>query len=149
MFEPLYTAEEMRAAEEGQDLDLLMARAGKAVAEEALRRFPDAQTFGAVCGKGKNGGDGLVALEVLRSAGRTADEGLEGDVLIDALFGTGFHGEPRREAAALIEALNGAPAPVVSVDVPSGVDASTGEGSRVTSSSPASGCGRARRGTGG
>src|ERR671935_168558 len=75
MLEPLYTAEEMRAVEEGQDLDLLMARAGKAVAEEAMRRFPDARTFGAVCGKGKNGGDGLVALEVLRSAGRRADEG--------------------------------------------------------------------------
>src|SRR5919202_4295101 len=127
MFEPLYTAEEMRAAEEGQDLDLLMARAGKAVAEEALRRFPDAQTFGAVCGKGKNGGDGLVALEVLRRAGRRAEEGLEGDVLIDALFGTGFHGQPRADAAALIEQLNAAGAPVLAVDLPSGVDASTGE----------------------
>jgi ADP-dependent NAD(P)H-hydrate dehydratase / NAD(P)H-hydrate epimerase len=127
MLEPLYTADEMRAAEEGQDLDLLMARAGKAVAEEALRRFPDARSFGAVCGKGKNGGDGLVALEVLRSAGRRADEGVEGDVVIDALFGTGFHGEPRAEAAQLIDAINRAGRPVVSVDLPSGVDASTGE----------------------
>src|SRR6476659_947532 len=98
MLEPLYTADEMRAAEEGQDLDLLMARAGKAVAEEALRRFPDARSSGAVCGKGQNGGDGRVALEVLRAAGRQADEGVEGDVLIDALFGTGFRGEPRADA---------------------------------------------------
>jgi hydroxyethylthiazole kinase-like uncharacterized protein yjeF len=127
MFEPLYTAEEMRAAEQGQDLDLLMARAGKAVAEEAMRRFPEARTFGAVCGKGKNGGDGLVALEVLRARGRRAEEGLEGDVLIDALFGTGFRGEPRAEAAEQIETINGADVPVVSVDVPSGIDASTGE----------------------
>src|SRR5919204_5165713 len=127
MLEPLYTADEMRAAEEGQDLDLLMARAGKAMAEEALRRFPDARSFGAVCGKGKNGGDGLVALEVLRAAGRRADEGLEGDVVIDALFGTGFRGEPRPEAAALIERINGSGAHVVSVDLPSGIDASTGE----------------------
>src|SRR5438552_18427131 len=89
MFEPLYTADEMRAAEEGQDLDLLMARAGKAVAEEAMRRFPEARTFGAVCGKGKNGGDGLVALEVRRAAGRRAEEGAEGGVLIDAPVGTG------------------------------------------------------------
>src|SRR4051794_32571934 len=127
MFEPLYTADEMRVAETGQDLDLLMARAGKAVAEEAMRRFPDARTFGAVCGTGKNGGDGLVALEVLRSHGRRADEGLAGDVLIDAVFGTGFHDEPRAEAAQLIEAINDAGAPILSVDVPSGVDASTGE----------------------
>src|ERR671935_1741389 len=127
MLEPLYTAEEMRAAEEGQDLDLLMARAGKAMAEEALRRFPDARSFGAVCGKGKNGGDGLVALEVLRAAGRRADEGLDGDVVIDALFGTGFRGEPRPDAAALIDGMNGAGVPIVSVDLPSGVDASTGE----------------------
>ena len=49
------------------------------------------------------------------------------DVVVDALFGTGFHGTPRAEAAALIERINDCGAPVVSVDVPSGVDASTGE----------------------
>src|SRR5205085_3314944 len=49
------------------------------------------------------------------------------DLVVDALFGTGFHGEPRPEAAALIQRMNGAGAPIVSVDVPSGVDASTGE----------------------
>ncbi len=127
MLEPLYTADEMRAAEAGNDVDELMARAGRAVAEEALRRFPDARSFGAVCGKGANGGDGRIALEVLRAAGRRANEGLEGDVLLDALFGTGFHGEPREDAAALIRALNAAESPVLSVDLPSGVDASTGE----------------------
>jgi hydroxyethylthiazole kinase-like uncharacterized protein yjeF len=46
---------------------------------------------------------------------------------VDALLGTGFTGEPRPEAAAAIAALNGCAAPVVAVDVPSGVDASTGE----------------------
>ena len=127
MFEPLYTATEMRAAEEGHDVEELMRRAGQAVADEALRRFPDARSFGAVCGKGANGGDGRIALEALRRAGRRAEEALEGDVLIDALFGTGFHGEPRPDAAALIEQLNGAGVPVLSVDLPSGVDASTGE----------------------
>ena len=48
-------------------------------------------------------------------------------VVVDALFGTGFSGAPRAEAAALIEAINALDAPVVAVDVPSGVDASTGE----------------------
>jgi ADP-dependent NAD(P)H-hydrate dehydratase / NAD(P)H-hydrate epimerase len=127
MFEALYTAEEMKAAEAGHDVAALMQRAGRAVAEEALRRFPDASTFGAVCGGGANGGDGRIALEVLRAAGRKAEEGIEGDVLIDALFGTGFHGEPRPDAAELIERMNASGAPVVAVDLPSGVNADTGE----------------------
>jgi ADP-dependent NAD(P)H-hydrate dehydratase / NAD(P)H-hydrate epimerase len=49
------------------------------------------------------------------------------EVVVDALLGTGFAGEPRAEAAALIERINAHPAKVVAVDVPSGVDASTGE----------------------
>jgi hydroxyethylthiazole kinase-like uncharacterized protein yjeF len=127
MLESLYTAPEMRSAEAGHDVDTLMARAGRAVAEEALRRFPDACSFGALCGGGANGGDARIALEVLRAAGRRAEEGLDGDVVIDGLFGTGFHGEPRPDAAALIEQLNASPASVVAVDLPSGVDADTGE----------------------
>lgn len=127
MFEPLYTADEMKAAEAGHDVPTLMERAGRAVADEALRRFPDARSFGAVCGGGANGGDGRIALDVLRAAGRKAEEGVESEVLIDALFGTGFRGEPRPEAAALIEQVNRAGVPVVAVDVPSGVNADTGE----------------------
>src|SRR6266540_3495393 len=127
MLEPLYTAQEMRTAEEGHDVGELMARAGRAVAEEALRRYPDAQSFSAVCGKGANGGDARIALDVLRSAGRKAGEGLEGDVIIDGLFGTGFRGEPRPEAAAQIHGMNERGAPIVAVDLPSGVNADTGE----------------------
>src|SRR5439155_8778744 len=60
-------------------------------------------------------------------AGKTAEEGLEGDVIIDGLFGTGFHGAPRPEAAARIEAMNERRVPIVAVDLPSGVNADTGE----------------------
>jgi hydroxyethylthiazole kinase-like uncharacterized protein yjeF len=130
MLEPLYTAEEIRAAEAGHDVDELMARAGRAVAEEAMRRFPDAQRFVAVCGGGANGGDGRIAVDVLRAAGPDAvvsDDVAGADVIVDALFGTGFHGEPREEAARKIEAINAAGVPVVAVDLPSGVNASTGE----------------------
>jgi NAD(P)H-hydrate epimerase len=127
MLEPLYTAAEMREAEAGHDVDGMMALAGRAVAAEALRRFPDARSFGAVCGAGANGGDARIALDALRAEGRQAVEGVEGDVLIDGLFGTGFSGEPRREAAALIEEINSTGKPVVAVDLPSGVDADTGE----------------------
>src|SRR4051794_28559728 len=48
-------------------------------------------------------------------------------VIVDAVLGTGSRGEPRDPAAAVIEAINAAKAPVVAADVPSGVDASTGE----------------------
>lgn len=156
--EPLYSADELRAAEEaheGTTLEL-MERAGSATAEALLRDYPDARSFSVWCGTGSNGGDGFVVARKLRQAGREvavlllgAEDKVAGDaaenlkrakeiglvptdkaapaeVIVDALFGTGFSGRPRREAAGRIEALNAAPAPVVSVDVPSGVDASTG-----------------------
>ena len=128
MLAPLYTAAEMRAAEEGHEVEAMMERAGRAVADAVLRRYPDARRIAAVCGKGANGGDGRIALRVLGEAGREMSEDPAGaDVVIDALFGTGFHGVPRDEAAREIERINAAAAPVVAVDLPSGVDASTGE----------------------
>jgi ADP-dependent NAD(P)H-hydrate dehydratase / NAD(P)H-hydrate epimerase len=129
MLAPLYTADEMRAAEQGHNVEELMERAGRAVAEAVLRRYPDAHRIAGVCGGGANGGDGRIALRVLAEAGRQTREELSehADVVIDALFGTGFHGQPRREALEQIEQMNGTGVPVVAVDVPSGVDASTGE----------------------
>src|SRR6188472_3789501 len=135
-FEALYSAAEMRAAEERypgypDTIPELMERAGAAVAREAMLAYPAARSFACVCGGGSNGGDGRVAARVLREAGHVADEiddGLDGyDVVIDALFGTGFVGAPRPEAAVVIERINATRAPVVAVDLPSGVDASTGE----------------------
>ena len=48
------------------------------------------------------------------------------DVVLDAILGTGFHGELRAPFTIWIEALNDAAATVVAVDVPSGLDAETG-----------------------
>ena len=128
MLAPLYRADEMRAAEQGHDVEGMMERAGRAVADAVLRRYPDARRIAAVCGKGANGGDGRIALRLLAEAGRETGEELEGaDVVVDALFGTGFHGAPRDDAAGRIEQINRAGVPVVAVDLPSGVDASTGE----------------------
>ena len=129
----------MRAAEERYPgfpatAPELMERAGSAVAREAMRAFPEARRFAVVCGGGSNGGDGRIAARILRDAGRDAvetDEPEGHDVVVDALFGTGFRGEPRPDAAALIARINASGAPVVAVDVPSGVDASTGEVSGV------------------
>ena len=53
---------------------------------------------------------------------------LEGaSVVVDALLGTGFSGAVRGVVGEAVRALAAAPAPVVACDVPSGVDASTGE----------------------
>jgi len=142
----------------------LMERAGAGVAQTVERVSPDGPVA-VVCGKGNNGGDGLVVARLLRQAGREVGvvcssppeefsgdalenlERLDGDpplalsaeqgstladsleratVVVDALLGTGFEGEPRGVMVEAIERVNGAGAPVVSVDVPSGVDASTG-----------------------
>jgi NAD(P)H-hydrate epimerase len=124
--EPLYTAEEMRAAEAAHDVDAMMQRAGAAVAEALARRFPEARRIALHAGGGANGGDGRIAAEILRAQGRElVDE--RPDVVIDALLGTGLKGAPRDETSRLIEQINSAGVPVLAVDIPSGVNASTGE----------------------
>lgn len=47
-------------------------------------------------------------------------------VVVDAMLGTGVSGAPREPFAGMIERCNGAAAPVLAVDLPSGLDASTG-----------------------
>ena len=131
--EPLLTAEETRAAEEayGGPLDELMERAGTAVADLVQRSFPGRVTV--VCGGGNNGGDGKVCARVLREAGREVQvvDGVgdlgDPDVIVDALLGIGLRDAPREDAARMIELMNASRRPVVAVDVPSGVNASTGE----------------------
>lgn len=139
----------------------LMEAAGRALADStaALARPGPIRI---VCGKGNNGGDGLVAARHLVDTGYTAEvlmlyspgelspdaaanyrrligvEVLEpGDslsrlagssVIIDAVLGTGFEGsEPKAPASTAITAINEAGATVISCDIPSGVNASTGE----------------------
>ncbi len=58
-------------------------------------------------------------------ASRVADEAA--DLIVDALIGYGLRAAPRGMAANLIRWANGAGAPILALDVPSGVDATTGE----------------------
>jgi len=48
----------------------LMENAGTAVADFVLSQYPSAECIGVICGKGNNGGDGLVAARKLKAAGR-------------------------------------------------------------------------------
>ena len=165
--DPLYDAGAMRAIDrwaiEGRSIPSLdlMERAGAGLALTVDRLVPRGP-IAVVCGKGNNGGDGLVAGRLLSELGRrvrvltlAAPEDYRGDaaenlrrlegahepfspggldgaaVIVDAIFGTGFHGEPRGGAKDAIEAIASVDAVVVSADIASGVDASTGEASRV------------------
>lgn len=79
-------------------------------------------------------GDASINLERLPGEPpREVTEGFDAELLarsgavLDAMLGTGFSGAPREPVAAAIAAVNACGAPVVACDVPSGVDASTGE----------------------
>jgi ADP-dependent NAD(P)H-hydrate dehydratase / NAD(P)H-hydrate epimerase len=136
----------------------LMERAGAGLAAVVSEVAPTGRVA-VVCGKGNNGGDGLVAARVLREAGREVDvlcvwpppwmskdakamikrlpgkgcEAFESErlagaaVIVDALLGTGFSGDPRDPLDKVIAAINNARAKVVAADMPSGVNGSTGE----------------------
>jgi ADP-dependent NAD(P)H-hydrate dehydratase / NAD(P)H-hydrate epimerase len=134
---------------------VLMERAGLAAALEAARMGGGYGSRVAVlCGTGNNGGDGYVAARHLwergadvmvyglgyprgdRSARRSmaiaaARAGVPvrplgapqpADLIVDALFGVGFHGTLPGSVMPWLDH----PAPVIAVDVPSGLDATTG-----------------------
>jgi len=166
--EPLFGAEQMRAIdrwaieERGIPSLDLMERAGAGLTVHTDRLVPRGP-IAIVCGKGNNGGDGLVAGRLLRGFGRkvrvlllAAPDAYAGDaaenlrrlegahepfhpgaladaaVVIDAVLGTGFHGEPHGAAMDAIEAIARFDGPVVAADIASGVDASTGEAAGVS-----------------
>lgn len=141
--------EEAAAKEAGISMLDLMERAGIAVAEQASRlaKKHACKRIIVLCGKGGNGGDGLVAARHLREEGYsvlvhlvggepTGDaaemlerydgrvvpfaEPEESDLVIDAIFGAGFVGRVPAAIAAVIQAVNRSGAYVLSVDLPSG-----------------------------
>lgn len=70
--------------------------------------------------------------EYLASGGRIVESSdvqgvlADADLIVDALFGIGLSRAPDAAASALIEAISALPTPVLALDVPSGVDARTG-----------------------
>ncbi len=73
-------------------------------------------------------GDAKRALDSITELGLafSSDEEISGDVVVDALLGTGARGEVRPTFAAAISRINAVNKPVVALDLPSGVDADTG-----------------------
>lgn len=86
--------------------------------------------------RAKAKGDALTNIEIAEKSRIRIETGLQAeslshlmqgsDLVIDALLGTGIKGEVREPFAAVIEALLHCVPPILSVDIPSGVDADTG-----------------------
>ena len=145
------------AAEQGAvkngalNLSQLMYKAGTVFADRLAKRYNIiGRKITVVCGKGNNGGDGLVIASRLSHLGadvslvfplgipntETAKPYLSTldkikvspeipancDILIDALFGIGLSRALEGEAAETVKLMNICEAIKVSVDVPSGVD---------------------------
>ena len=74
----IYTAAEMReheqmAVDKGTTFEQLMENAGRTAAADLLRRRPQAGRVLIVCGKGNNGGDGMVMARIVQAHGWRAD----------------------------------------------------------------------------
>lgn len=149
---------------------ILMEHAGTGTADIAERHFfsrsgnEGPKKILVVCGKGNNGGDGLVAARHLFNRGyqvkvilaaadssvltpdaktnyeilkkmqvpvlsprETEDETKAADLMIDAVFGTGLAGEIKPPFTGLIQMMNAAGKPILSIDIPSGLNSDTGE----------------------
>ena len=74
-------------------------------------------------------GQAAVELVALRAAGVEVSSELRfdgGEVIVDAIFGTGLNRVPQGRFAEWIEAINASGRRVIAIDVPSGLDAETG-----------------------
>ena len=165
----IVTAAQMKAIEQagnahGLPYLQMMENAGLAAYAELKNVLPQPGSLLVVCGKGNNGGDGVViaraaakdgwSVTVLLAEGepKTSDairnfERLHSlpvhicangsvleppcfDAAVDALYGTGFHGELRPSglaACGLMRRLHKSGAFVLAVDLPSAINTDTGE----------------------
>jgi ADP-dependent NAD(P)H-hydrate dehydratase / NAD(P)H-hydrate epimerase len=137
--QPVLTVAEMNAvdaaAQASMPLEVLVGRAGHAVARVALDMLGGAygRRVTVIAGRGNNGADGRVAARYLAGRGvrvtwveaATAPSSIgPADLVIDAAYGTGFHGEYRAPAVD-------PGTPVLAVDIPSGVAGDTGSAAGV------------------
>lgn len=134
----------------------LMQRAGAFVFTTIQDRWPGIRSLLVVAGSGNNAGDGYVVATLAHRAGINTtvhrvgaakrlrgdallaweqlqqhditfvDEPTSADIVVDSLLGTGAQGTLSSDYENTIAQINNSQAPIVAVDVPSGVDASSG-----------------------
>ncbi|HUS35544.1 MAG TPA: NAD(P)H-hydrate dehydratase [Verrucomicrobiae bacterium] len=152
---PVISVEEMRAWEEsswraGRKERDVIATVGRIVAERALKMTKDDDRILVLAGKGNNGNDARAAIgHLLRRRVKLIDVNdpaaafdevshlLEKrPLLIDGLFGIGLNRALAPEWVRLIERINAAELQVLAIDVPSGLNATTGtpEGAAIRAS---------------
>ena len=144
---------------------LFMEQAGRAIFDIFIKEYPNAQKVLIICGKGNNGGDGLVVARLLKQAKReplvillehrekmstlsrtnfdlitkmsikylfaddvlSFDELKNVDIVVDSMIGTGFSGTLKGNYLKLANVINDLEKPVLSVDIPSGINADNGK----------------------
>lgn len=140
----------------GIDSLSLMQNAATAVFDVIAEQTAPKQTVCILCGKGNNAGDGFALALLLQQQGRRVsvmtlcgydfsadadyyytrckqnnicfcDTVPTADIYVDAVFGTGFHGELPARIAKVFSVVNQADAQRIAIDVPSGVNCDTGE----------------------
>lgn len=139
----------------GIELMQMMENAGRNLAHLAIERFAPGRVAVAV-GSGGNGGGGMVAARHLANRGvevvvtptrpltelrgvpahqrrildamaiPIADQWDRPDLIVDAVIGYSLRGAPTGRGLALIDQINADDAPVLSLDVPSGLDVTSG-----------------------
>ncbi|MDO4189615.1 MAG: NAD(P)H-hydrate epimerase [Lachnospiraceae bacterium] len=165
----IVTVSEMKEIERLANESLLsyycmMENAGNRSYELIISEYPETNSLIIFCGKGNNGGDGLVVARLAANDHKKVHiilvEGIpvtedaltnynklpdsveishineidekiidmisDKTVIVDALYGTGFHGELREEGKKACNIINSINCPIISLDIPSGINADTG-----------------------
>src|SRR5687767_11220135 len=144
---PVISVAQMREWEKvtwasGQTEEAVMRRAGEAVAGQAERMTKTGDVILVFAGKGHNGDDARFAAEYMRQRHvevvRVTDPeavttaipkytARNPALLVDGLFGIGLNRPLARAWMKLIQRINATKLPVLAVDVPSGLNADSGE----------------------
>ncbi len=142
--ERILTAKQMRQADKftienlGVSENVLIERAGAALAEEIIKRFHGGRVL--VCvGKGKNGADGKIAAEILSkvhgfsvvtinvSNGVFKAFERKFDIIVDCIMGTGLNRPVEGYYKTAVEKINDSGAYIVSCDIPTGINGDNGK----------------------
>ncbi len=147
LFDEVYSLDKRCYDEFALSEDLLMEHAADGIADFIKAKFTKGSSVVVVCGSGNNGADGIACARMLHNdydvgiyyakepkselaklqATRASAVGVkvlnelyDADVLVDALFGTGFSGELDTKLHTLMEIMNDSHSYKIACDVPSG-----------------------------